>query len=296
MRTIPDDFKAHLAEDATTLCHAWRVTRRDGAVLGFTDHDHDLSVDGTDFQAAGGFEATDWESVGGLSAPSGDVAGALSSDAIAEPDVAAGKYDGARVELFLVNWAAPEQHLRLKILEIGEVTRSDGFFKAEMRSLAHRLDESRGRIYSRRCDATFGDARCGKNANNPDFTAPGTVGVVAEVTRISAEGISAFPAGFFRYGVIRFTSGANAGVSADIESHQKAGGTVTVVFWLPLAVAPEPGDTFMITVGCDKTFSTCKRKFDNQRNFRGFPHMPGADFAYSYADGETEHDGGPLYE
>jgi uncharacterized phage protein (TIGR02218 family) len=67
-------------------------------------------------------------------------------------------------------------------------------------------------------------------------------------------------------------------------------------FWLPLAAAPEAGDAFEITAGCDKTFETCKAKFDNHRNFRGFPHMPGADFSYSYADGETEHDGRPLYE
>ena len=296
MKLIDPDLKAHLDSDATTLCHAWRVTRRDSVMLGFTDHDHDLEFDATTFLAASGFEASDWESVGGLSAPSGDVSGALSSEAISETDVAAGKYDGAKVELFLVNWAAPAQHMRLKVLEIGEVTRSEGFFRAEMRSVAHKLDESRGRIYSRRCDATFGDARCGKNVENPDFTAGGAVGAIADTTRISADGISAFPAGFFRYGVIRFTSGPNAGVSADIESHRKVGGTVMVVFWLPLAVAPEPGDTFAITVGCDKSFSTCKVKFNNQRNFRGFPQMPGADFAYAYADGETEHDGGVLYE
>ena len=296
MRTIDPVLAAHLAGDATTLCHAWRVSRRDGVVLGFTDHDHDLTLDGTQFLAASGFEASDWESAAGLSAPSGEVAGALSSEAISEGDVAAGKYDGARVEQFLVNWAAPAQHLRLKVLEIGEITRADGFFRAEMRSVAHRLDQSRGRIYSRRCDATFGDARCGKNAGNANFTASGTVGAVADVTHISAEVIQAFPAGFFRYGMIRFTSGINAGIAADIESHSKADGLATVRFWLPLAAVPAPGDGFTITAGCDKTFSTCKAKFDNVANYRGFPHMPGADFAYGYADGETEHDGGVLYE
>lgn len=103
MRTVPDDLKAHLAGEATTICHAWRVTRRDGVVLGFTDHDNDLSFDDTSFLAASGFEASDWESVDGLSAAAGEVAGALSAEAIAEADVAAGKYDGARVEVFLVN-------------------------------------------------------------------------------------------------------------------------------------------------------------------------------------------------
>lgn len=295
MRTLSAPLQAHLAEEATTLCHAWRVTRRTGAVLGFTDHDHDLAFDGTTFRAASGLEASDWETAGGLAASTGEVAGALTSEAITEADVAAGKYDGAKVEAFLVNWADPDQNIRLRIAEIGEVTRSDGIFRAELRGLSHRLDESRGRIYSRRCDARFGDARCGKNAGSDTWRGTGTV-VSADVDRMTALGIDAFVPGFFRYGWLRFTSGANAGIKMDVESHRKSGGEVAISFWMPLAVPPAPGDTFDITAGCDKTFETCKVKFENQRNFRGFPHMPGADFAYAYADGETEHDGGPLYE
>lgn len=295
MRNIPDALSAHLAEDATTLCHAWRVTRRDDVVLGFTDHDYDLAFDGTSFLAASGFEASDWEASGGLAAAAGEVAGALTSEMISESDVAAGKYDGARVEVFLVNWAMPDQHVRLRIAEIGEVTRSDGIFRAELRGMAHRLEKSRGRIYSRRCDARFGDARCGKNAGNPDYRATGMV-LSADADRMVVEGIEDFGEGFFRYGWLRFSSGANAGMRIDVESHRKQAGDVLIDFWLPLAVPPEPGDTFEITVGCDKSFETCKAKFDNHRNFRGFPHMPGTDFSYSYADGETEHDGRPLYE
>lgn len=295
MRTVPATLKAHLAGDATTTCHAWRVTRRDGAVMGFTEHDHDLQFDDTVFLAASGFEASDWESSSGLAASAGEVAGALTSEAIAEADVAAGKYDGARVEIFLVNWAEPSQHLRLRVAEIGEVTRSEGFFRAELRGLAHKLDESRGRIYSRRCDARFGDSRCGKNVASADWRATGSVDE-ADADRMTVSGIADFPAGFFRYGTLRFTSGTNNGVTLDMEGHRKSGGEVVIDFWLPMAVAPEPGDTFEITAGCDKTFETCRVKFDNQRNFRGFPHMPGVDFSYSYADGETEHDGRPLYE
>lgn len=295
MRIVPEALKAHLAQDATTTCHAWRVTRRDGVAMGLTDHDHDLVFDGTTFLAADGFEASDWETFGGLAPSAGEVAGALTSTAIAEADVAAGKYDGARVEIFLVNWAEPGQHLRLRVAEIGEVTRQQGFFRAELRGIAHKLDESRGRIYARRCDARFGDARCGKNSASTDYRASGTVGE-ADGDQMTALGIEDFPTGFFRYGRLMFTSGPNAGVTVDVESHRKSGGEVAIHFWLPMAAAPEPGDAFEITAGCDKTFETCRIKFDNQRNFRGFPHMPGADFSYSYADGETEHDGRPLHE
>jgi uncharacterized phage protein (TIGR02218 family) len=34
---------------------------------------------------------------------------------------------------------------------------------------------------------------------------------------------------------------------------------------------------FTIYAGCDKRLATCRAKFDNVINFRGFPHMPGND-------------------
>jgi uncharacterized phage protein (TIGR02218 family) len=271
MRVLSEALTAHLSQDATTLCNAWRVTRRNGAVLGFTDHDHDLVFGDTIFVAASGFSASDWETAGGLAASTGEVAGALSSDAIREKDIAAGKYDGARVEIFLVNWASPDTRLRLRIAEIGEVTRSDGLFRAELRGISHRLDESRGRIYARRCDATFGDARCGRNAASDSYRATGTAAAGADTSRMRAHGIDAFPSDFFRYGFLRFTSGPNAGARVDIEGHRRRDGEVLIDFWMPLPAAPEAGDSFEITAGCDKTFETCSKKFDNVRNFRGFP-------------------------
>lgn len=294
MREIGDDLKTHLGQDATTLCHCWRVRRRDNVVLGFTDHDHDLVFDDTTFLAASGFQASDWETISGLAAPSGDVAGALSSEVISETDIATGKYDGATVEQFLVNWQQPGQHIRTNVMEIGEITRSEGDFRAELRSMAHKLGQTRGRIYARRCDASFGDARCGKNADA--FKANGIVATATDHSRMTVTGLDALASGNFRYGILTFTSGVNNEVAADIESHVKADGSVTLVTWLPLPAMPSAGDGFTITAGCDKSFETCRTKFGNVANFRGFPHMPGTDFTYSYADGDTEHDGGPLYE
>ena len=68
MRTIPDGLQAHLDGEATTLCHAWRVTRRDGVVMGFTDHDRDLAFGGLAYLAASGFAASETEDGNGLSA------------------------------------------------------------------------------------------------------------------------------------------------------------------------------------------------------------------------------------
>lgn len=51
-----------------------------------------------------------------------------------------------------------------------------------------------------------------------------------------------------------------------------------------------------MVVGCDKRFETCKAKFSNTVNFRGFPHLPGNDAAYGYVNEGGNFDGGPIVE
>jgi uncharacterized phage protein (TIGR02218 family) len=291
MRTVPAALAAHLAGEATTTCHGWRVTRRDGVILSFTEHDHDLTFDGTTFLAASGFAASEAEAATGLSASADEVAGGFSNAAIREEDLSAGRYDGARVELFLVNWAAPEQHLLLNVREIGEVSRAGGQFRAELRSLAHRLNQPQGRVYNRRCDASLGDARCGVDLDA--WRGEGAVIEVRDESRVLVSGLEGFDSGFFRQGVLVFSGGA----TVDVEIHERrADGAAELGLWLPLEEPLAAGTAFTVTAGCDKTFSTCRARFANHLNFRGFPHVPGADFAYSYADGERLHDGAPIFK
>ena len=53
-------------------------------------------------------------------------------------------------------------------------------------------------------------------------------------------------------------------------------------------------DPFTVTAGCDKRFETCRDRFANSINFRGFPHIPGNDFVISGADASANNDGGSL--
>jgi len=294
MREIPAGLQAHLDGEATTLCNAWRVTRRDGVVMGFTDHDRDLSFGGLAYLAASGFEASETEDGNGLSAEGGDVSGGFSADAIRAEDLSAGRYDGAKVEVFTVNWQDPSQRLLLRTAELGEVRREGGLFRVELRRLTHRLDQMRGRIYARQCDAVFGDARCGISL--AAYKAIATVTAVRDDMHVEVSGLSGFAERFFRYGVLSFTSGAAKGLSADVEDHRRLEGADELTLWLPMAAEIAVGDTLEVTAGCDKRFSTCKAKFGNGLNFQGFPHIPGSDFSYGYADGETVHDGSPLYD
>ena len=48
-------------------------------------------------------------------------------------------------------------------------------------------------------------------------------------------------------------------------------------------------------LGCDRQLSTCRDRFDNVANFRGFPHIPGNDFVLKYPRDDDALEGGALF-
>jgi len=176
MRDIAPALAGHMAEGATTLCHCWKLLRRDGVVLGFTDHDRDLVFAGVTFAACSGLEPSEISAELGFAVATSEVAGALSALSLTEADIVSGLYDDATVETWLVNWADPEgQRLLLDVASIGEIKRTDHAFLAELRGIMHRLDQPQGRLYSLACAADLGDARCGIDLTLPAFCAEGSV-------------------------------------------------------------------------------------------------------------------------
>ena len=161
MRNIPEEMVARIESGAATLCHVWRLERADGVVMGFTDHDRDLVVDGAVCRAASGWTAGAGESAVGLAAGSVSAAGALDDDAISEADVAAGLFDAATVELWRVDWARPDLRVRLWAGTLAKIRREGGGFVAELEGPLAKLERVVGRTYGRMCDARLGDQRCG---------------------------------------------------------------------------------------------------------------------------------------
>lgn len=274
MRTLPTGMQAHLDSGATTLCWCWRVTRTDGVAIGFTDHDQDVVFDGTTFRHFSGFTAGEVTTTLGLTVDNLDVEGALSSVEITEQDLSAGLYDDAEIELWRVNWQDPAQRVLMRKGNLGEVERDEVFFRAELRGIAHRLQQARGRVYGATCDATLGDARCGVDLEDPAYKGTGTVTSSSEAT-IHATGLGSFAEGFFSRGRVTFTSGANEGLAFNVRLHTTGSSDAVIHLWEAPVYAVEAGDTFTVTAGCDKRLETCRDKFANVVNFRGFPHIPG---------------------
>jgi len=129
-------------------------------VLGFTDHDRDLVVDGVVCRAASGWTAGVGESAVGLAAGSISAAGVLDDAAITEADVAAGLFDAATVELWRIDWVRPDLKVRLWAGALVRITREGDGFVAELEGPLAKLERVVGRTYGRMCDARLGDQRC----------------------------------------------------------------------------------------------------------------------------------------
>src|SRR5687767_7592254 len=211
MRTIPSALQAKLDSGVTTLARCWIITRRDGVVMGFTDHDANLTVAGTLCQAGTGLNASEATARLGLQVDGSEIAGALSDDSLAESDLAAGRYDAASIEMHLVDWSEPTLNVLLAKGVLGEVRREGAAFTAEFRSLAHRLNEESGRLYTATCSADLGDARCGVDLTHAALRGDGAVAALAGTSAFRASGLGAFADDWFTAGKLTFTSGANAG-------------------------------------------------------------------------------------
>lgn len=271
MQQISSALEAHLAGEVMTLATCWRVTRRDGLSQYFTDHDNDLVVDGHTYLARSGMAPSAVSSQAGLAVDNLELEGLLDDASITRADLLGGLYDHAELEVFMVNYAAPSDgRLQMKTGWLGEVALRDGTFVAEVRGISAALQQTIGEVYTPTCRAQLGDARCKKNLTS--FTFTGTIDTV-ENEYMFTDAARAQANGYFAYGKITFTSGANAGLSMEIRDFANTRFTLFLPFPNPMAA----GDAYSLVAGCDKRLDTCITRFSNAVNFRGEPHLPGND-------------------
>jgi len=297
VKTFPVGMQAHLDSRATNLCYCWKLTRAGGLALGFTDHDRALTFDGITFEAVTGFEASAIETALGLNVDDLDALGALNSAMLNEADLAAGRFDNAPIEIYRVNWGNVSQRALLRKGNLGEISRNGKAFRAEVRGLAHHLNQPLGRLYQYGCDVDLGSAKCSVDLSSAAFKGAGAVSapVVADSRRVfNTSGLGGFASDWFSRGKLSWSSGANAGLAMEVKLHTVAASVVSIELWQSMPEAVVIGDGFSVTAGCDKQFATCKAKFSNGINFRGFHMMPGNDWIQAHPRQGDGNDGGSL--
>lgn len=297
MKTCSAALQTHLSGGQTTLAWLWKVKRVDGTLLGFTTHDVDITYtdgdgDNVTYLHSTGFTSSATAGKSDLSVDNMEVMGFLNSSSLSEGDLRAGFYDGATIEIRVVNWNDLTMgDLLVRSGTVGQVKMKNGLFTAELRGLAYRLTTILGSTYGPVCRSTFGSGLNGIDMDTQwpcmvDVTAYQQTGSVSSVptptTLAPTSGLlmvgSSTPAaaagsGWFDDGIVTFSSGVLDGQSFEIRTWD---GT-TLTFYLPLPKAPSAADTFTIQPGCNHLLTDCRDKFDNVANRHAEDFVPGPD-------------------
>lgn len=281
MKLLNSTLQNHLQQEVTTLCWCWRITRTDGVILGFTNLDFDLRIDGVSYAAATGFTPSAIASDNTLSVNNLEINSLLNDATISAADLIGGKFDHARVDIFLVNYldlptdldATSPKHLLLVSGVLGEIKSSDYSFSAEIRSKAQFLAQKTTNLTSKLCRYDLGDIKC-----TVDLTPFRHNLAVASVTNSRIFTVDAsfdkFD-GYLDYGNVAFSSGANNGVRAMVATYVSSTRTITLFEPAPFELAA--GDTLVAIAGCRKTTQDCQGRYANILNGGFEPHVPGAD-------------------
>lgn len=271
-----------LTQCLTTVAFMITITRKDGVIKRFTTLNKDLVWEGNTYRSCNSFDSTAIESSDNFSVDNLEIAGIIDSADIDEVDLVVGRYDHARVEIFLVDWLtlAPQRHV-LRTGYIGEVRQGRSQFFAEIRGLFQRAQTPWSKKYSPTCRATLYDAEC--KVVKSTFTRTGTV---TTVTNNRIFNISSSEAeGWFKDGSIKFTSGLNTGLEFEIKRYTAAGSEIELWERTPFNIAAT--DAYEAYAGCDKKLQTCIDKFDNIENMRAEPYAPGYDVLFQYPDAKN---------
>lgn len=252
----------------------WRIHRKDGFALGFSSHDRPLYFGGIDHRAAPGMLPSAIRRTGDLASESAEVDGALSDDAIAEGDLAAGLFDGARVEMGIVDWESLE-HAALYAGTLGQISEGQSGFTAELQSYKVMLERDLVPRTSPTCRAEF----CGPGCNLS--AVPYTHRVVVDAIDLDRNAVTVpgFTSDNFLDGRLRFLEGPQTGFEFGII--EVSDGKLSLD--RPLDPSIAEGLKAVLREGCDHTLSTCHARFSNAINFRGEPFLPGNDLLARYA-------------
>jgi uncharacterized phage protein (TIGR02218 family) len=256
-----------------TVASFWQILRRDGVALGFTSHNRDLWFDGLLHRAAPGMVPSAIRRTAQLNDDGAEIEGALSHDTIAASDLAAGRFDSARIAIGAIDWETLE-HSVLYRGSVGSVSREAGGFSAELNSAKADLDIDPLDRTSPTCRARFCDQGCTLSARR--FTKRVIItGVDFDQNSVTTS--AAFSSDYVD-GEIRFLAGPQVGFTFAIIGEASG----QLLLDQPLLEGVEIGEMALLRQGCDHTISTCANRFQNAVNFQGEPFLPGNDLIAQY--------------
>ena len=197
------------------------------------------------------------------------------SEIFSEKALAKGVFDGAQVEILVINYEDVSQgHIAVFSGMMDEITLQNGIFKATLQGGIDTLKNKVGNLFSPQCRAQFCDKACALKAAR--YTFKGTISKVTDEFKIFTDDNLTADSGYYTRGTIKFLTGKNSNFSAVVQHHTPQ--CICLATGTPYSMSVN--DKYSVLAGCDKNFRTCVQKFGNAKNFRGEPHAPETRFIY----------------
>lgn len=251
----------------------WQIFRKDGVTFAFTSHDRDLYFDGIRHRAAPGMLPAAIRLSSRIDDDSAEVEGALSHGAIQESELRAGLYDAASILIGIVDWESLQTHV-IYSGALGEIEDNGRNFSAEMRSAKQVLEADIVPRTSPTCRALFCGPGCGLSRTR--FITRHRV-ISFDLDENTVELSGALPDGVLD-GELRFLDGMQTGKTFGILAVDGAKLTLDEA----IAEGVKIDAAVELLEGCDHTIATCSERFQNSKNFRGEPFLPGNDLLARY--------------
>lgn len=120
------------------------------------------------------------------------------------------------------------------------------------------------RTYSKECDFSLFGTGCEVNKANFSVTLANNFTISQNGLSIISDKLKEYENGFFSGGYVKYLN-----QHSYISNHTND----TIIIMFPLKNLHE-NDVIIVYAGCDKLIETCKNKFNNSKNYGGFPFIP----------------------
>ena len=277
MKSIDAALLAEYQSSVKTIKEGVKITRTDGAVFRWVNHDRNVQLDdSTDspsdlqtYLAAPGVQLTSIVSTEGF-APDTASMTVLEDADITRADILAGLWNQAEFEIFQFKWKNPGARNILKRGRIGNFQPMRGYSVVEFRDLRQAIQGQHATVLQPTCRYTLGDAKCGVNLDGGSpapWAVSGTVDSSASQYSIT-DSARTEAADWFGEGSVTFIDGLNAGFRQKVKTFSSG----VFVFWNQF-IYPIGTDAYVALPGCRLRFrEDCITKFGNGVNFGGEPN------------------------
>lgn len=249
-----------------------RVECRNGTAIRITRYPYDLTMsNGQVYLSAAGASFSTSVSETSFAASSVDLEGFVGLAGIGRDEVASGIFDGATCKLFKTSFLTPvEDEETVDRATLGRTILEDDGYRIELMGLVDLLSQPVVDSVSPMCRSLFGGQEYGGCKVN--LAAVTVTGAITSVTSplVIVDTARTEATDHFGAGVIRFTSGDNAGL-ADIRVDGFSAGVLTLANspYYPVIA----GTTYELEPGCRKRLEDCQRH-NNVARMKAYPHVP----------------------